>query len=104
MHQTLCGRETGVQINGSDDGFQRISQYGRPFLSSRTGLALAQTNDVWQAQLDRQAMQCVLLDQIGTHAGQIAFGQCAQTLKQQVSHRQVQYRIPKELESFIVIN
>ena len=48
-------------------------------------------------------MQGVLLDQVGANSGKIAFWLVGQRLVEQVSHTQVQHRIPKEFQTLIVI-
>ena len=45
----------------------------------------------------------VLLDQVGTHARQIAFGQAGQLGVQHVRDRQVQHRIAQELQTLVVV-
>jgi len=72
-------------------------------MPARLGLTLAQSKHVGQTQANRQLVQGILLDQVGTHTGQVALRQLAQLFIEQASHRQVQDGIAQKLDAFVVV-
>ena len=92
-----------VQIHRTDHGFQGIGQDGGSLAAAGFQFTLTQTQHVGQLQLQRQRLQGVLFDEVGTHARQVAFGQLAQLRIQQVGHRQVEHRVPQEFQPLVVI-
>ena len=102
-HQLVGLVKAGIQVHRANHGLQRIGQDGRPLLSARARFALAQAQQLGQAQHHGQLVQGVLLDQIGAHARQIAFGQLAQLLVQQAGDRQIEHRVAQKLEAFVVV-
>ncbi len=48
-------------------------------------------------------MQRVLLDQVGPHARQVAFGQSRQAHVEQVRDRQVQHRVAEKFQALVVV-
>ena len=66
-HQDIDRGVAAIQINRADHGFQSVRQNGRALLTARAALAAAQTQRVRQPQFHGQAVQRVLLDQIGPH-------------------------------------
>ena len=66
-------------------------------------LAFAQTQHRRQFQGHGQLKQGVLLDQIGAHARQVAFGLVVQLFVQPVRHRQVQHRVAQKFKPLVVV-
>jgi len=67
LHQRLCRSVAPVQVDRTNQGFERVGQDGRAFLATGAQLAFAQTQHRGQLHLLRQLVQGVLLDQIGPH-------------------------------------
>ena len=76
---------------------------GRTLLAARFGLPLPQTQHLGNLEAQRQLVQGVLLDEVGTHAGQIAFRQCRQLTIEQARDRQIQNGITQKLQPLIVV-
>ena len=102
-HQRLGGGVAGVQVHGADHGLQRIGQDRGPPAAAGARLALAQPNDVRQAQADGELVQGFLLDQVGAHARQVAFGQGLQAVVQQRGNGQVEHGIAQEFQPLVVV-
>jgi len=66
-------------------------------------LAFAQAEHQRDLQRLGQAVQRVLLDQIGPHARQLAFAQAAKRAVQHVGNGQVQHGIAEEFEPLVVV-
>ncbi len=103
VHQGLRRAIAGVQVNGANHRLQGVGQDRGPLLPTRAGLALTQPDHVGQAQLHRQMVQRVLLDQVGPHTREIALGLVAQAAVQQAGHGQVEHGIAQKLQPLVVI-
>ena len=97
FNQGLCVLVAAVQVDRANDGFERIGEDRRAVLPARAHLALAQPHHGRQIQFFGQLVQRVLLDQVGPHPRQVAFGQIGQLGVQQVGHRQVEHRVTQKL-------
>ena len=73
MHQRLGRFVAGIQVHRADQRLQRIGQDGRALLPTGAGLAFAQVDRVGQVELEGQAVQGVLLDEVRAHARELAF-------------------------------
>jgi hypothetical protein len=103
VHQRLGGGKAGVEVDRADQRLERIGQDRRPVRAAGAGLALAQLEQRRQRQPHSQAVQGVLLDQVGPHARQVALGQGRQADVQQVRNRQVQHRVAEKLQALVVV-
>ena len=102
-HQGLRHPIAGIKVDRAEHGFQRVGQDGRAPLPAGAHFALAQAQRLGQPQTQRQAMKRVLLDEIGSHPGQVTFRQRAQAFVEQVGNGQVKHRIAQELQPLVVI-
>ena len=67
-NQGIRGIEPGVQVHGAQNRLKGIGQDGRPLAPAGTDLSLSQAQQRRELEHIRQAMQRVLLHQIGTDA------------------------------------
>ena len=92
-----------IQIHRAQHGFKRIGQDGGALVAARAHFALTQAHDAGQAQLQRQAVQRVLFDQVGANAREVTFWQAAQLFEQQMRHTQIEHRVAQKLQTLVVV-
>src|SRR5690606_18589049 len=100
----VTGRlEAAIDVYGPEDRLQRVGQYGWTPEAAALELAFAQPEIIRQGQLVGDVRQCRLTNEAGSHTRQVAFLRQRKTLKQQRGHHEIQHRIAKELQAFVVI-
>ena len=104
QHEIAGSIEPRIQIDGTNDGLQRICQDRCTLSPPAFGFTLAQAHDVRQAQLQRQTMQGVLPHQVGTNAGQIPLVAAIEASVQQRRNAQTQHGIAQKLQALVVVS
>ena len=101
-NRTARGVETGIEVNRSEDRFQRIGEDRGACRAAAFQLAFAQAQDFADFQLLRQSVQAFLAHQIGTQARQVAFGQGRETVIEDSGDDAIQDAITKEFQPFVI--
>ncbi len=95
-------RKARVQKDSAKNGFQRVCQNGGTTETTAFQLPFPQTQIIRQTQTGSDFRQSGLFDQIRSQAGQIAFINALETVEQQGRNREVQDRIPQELQPLVM--
>src|SRR5690606_14472635 len=96
------GFESGIQVDGTEQGFEGIGKYRRATKAAGFQLALTQTQEVRQFQALSDFIQGLLLDQVRPEPGQIALVYLVVAIKQQGSDHTIQDGVAQELKALIM--
>ena len=103
VHERSRGRQAAVEEGRADQRLERVGQDRRAQRAAAAGLALAEAQQLGQAELERGAIQAVLAHQVGADAGQVALVGIAEAVEQQARDDQAQDRVAEELEALVVV-
>ena len=67
-YDVLRDRKTAIEHGGADDGFNRICKNGGTLRAPALQFAFAEQQMLTQVQVQRDAMQCRLIYQVGTQS------------------------------------
>ena len=94
----LGSDKVSVQVHRAQNGFDGVRQNRGAVLAAGLGLTFAQAQQLGQLELERNLVQRAFLDEVGTHARQITFGQLTQALEQKTGDGQTQHRVSQKLQ------
>ena len=103
LHQGAGGDEAAVLEGGADQGLEGVGQDRGAQGAAAAGLALAQAEQLGQAELQGGAVQAVLAHQVGADAGQVALVGVAEAVEQEAGDGQAQDGVAEELETLVVV-
>lgn len=99
----LGSDKVSVQVHRAQNGFDGVCQNRGAVLAAGLGLTFAQAQQLGQLELERNLVQRAFLDEVGTHARQITFGQLTQALEQKTGDGQTQHRVSQKLQTLVVV-
>jgi hypothetical protein len=95
-------RIAAIQVDGAEDGLQRVGQDRGPAKAPAFQLALAQAQVGRQRQALGDVGQGGLLDQVRAHPRQVAFVHFGVLGEQQRGNDEIQHGIPQEFQALVV--
>lgn len=98
-----AGVEAGVQIDGADNGFERIGEDGGAPPAAAFEFAPAQYDLIGQPDLAADLGQLFPLDQGGPEAGQFALARLGETLVQGIGDDKTQQGVAEVLQPFVIV-
>ena len=98
-----AGIEAGVQIDGADDGFERIGEDGGAPPAAAFELAPAQYDLIGQPDLAADLGQLFPLDQGGPEPGQFALARLRETLVQAIGDNKAQQGVAEVFQPFVIV-
>ena len=101
--KVAAGIEAGVQIDGADDGFERIGEDGRAPPAATFELAPAQYDLIGQPDLAADLGQLFPLDQRGPEPGQFALARLRETLVQAIGDNKAQQGVAEVFQPFVIV-
>jgi len=102
-HQRTGRLQAAIAPYGPDQRFERVGEDGRTLGTAPAGLALAQTQQGGQAQVQGEAVQGRLAHEVGADAGEVAFGRIGVPLEEQIRHGEVEHGVTEELQALVVV-
>jgi hypothetical protein len=102
QHDLAAGLEACVEMDSSDDGFDRVGKDGIAAVATALHLARPQFQAFAQFQPARQLRERRFAHQAGPRAGQGAFVGLGPTLVERLGDDQVDQGITEELQAFVV--
>ena len=97
------GIEASIQIDGADNGFERIGEDGRAPPAAAFELAPAQYDLIGQPDLAANLGQLFPLDQGGPEPGQFALARLRETLVQAIGDDKAQQGVAEVLQPFVIV-
>ena len=97
------GIEAGVQINGADNGFERIGEDGGAPPAAAFEFAPAQYDLISKPDLAADLGQLFPLDQGGPEAGQFALARLGETLIKAIGDNKTQQGVAEVLQPFVIV-
>ena len=98
-----AGIEASVQIDGADDGLERIGEDGGAPPAAAFELALTQYDPIGQPDLAADLGQLFPLDQGGPEAGQFALARLRETLVQAIGDNKTQQGVAEVFQPFVIV-
>ena len=103
LHQGPRGGEAAVLEGRADQRLERVGEDRGAQRAAAAGLALAQAQQLGQAELQGGAVQAVLAHQVGADPGQVALVGIAEAVEQQAGDGQAEHGVAEELETLVVV-
>ena len=94
--------ETAIEVNCSKQSLQCIGEYRRASFSATLDFPLAESYPLTQFKLSCHFSESLLIDQIGPHSRQIAFGKIGKMPKSKSGDCAVEHTVTKKFEALVV--